>query len=456
MFLQKSYDKIRYLYNQNRELAQGVLGSLGVKVLSVVVSFLTTPAYMRYFSDQAVLGVWFTLVALFNMFLAFDLGIGNGLRNRLTECLAENQNYKAKEYISSAYIAITGLTLATGIVIMIVIQVLPLNSMLNISSKVISNQALKDGVTICAAGMCIHSILHLITLVYYSLQRAEIPNFLLFVTNVLLLLASYCMPQQSTLDKRFVMMSTAYAFFSNIPLLIATVWVFAHKLSFARPSFRAFSRTVASDLLRLGLTFFALQVVGLLITSCNETFITLFMDPQKTVNYQVYNKIFGFPATIFFLVLAPFWSAVTKAKVEGRYKWLQHTHMLICILVPVITFGTLFIIPFMPVILRIWLQESISQIELSTATSMWFVFWCGSNMWMQGNLIFANGLEWMSIQKKWTFPIGVLNVVCVVIASKMGASWVSVVQINACMMLIIGILQMIAIRKGLKKLAGGH
>ena len=82
--------KIKNICITNKDLLTGIVGSFVVKIGAVLVAFFTTPAYMRFFTNQAVLGIWFTLVSVFNMFLQFDLGLGNGLRNRLTESLAQN------------------------------------------------------------------------------------------------------------------------------------------------------------------------------------------------------------------------------------------------------------------------------------------------------------------------------------------------------------------------------
>ena len=103
--------KIKNICITNKDLLTGIVGSFVVKIGAVLVAFFTTPAYMRFFTNQAVLGIWFTLVSVFNMFLQFDLGLGNGLRNRLTESLAQNDKELSKKYVSSAYVSIIIFTL---------------------------------------------------------------------------------------------------------------------------------------------------------------------------------------------------------------------------------------------------------------------------------------------------------------------------------------------------------
>ena len=82
-----------------------------VKGASLIIGFFTTPAYMEYFSDKRVLGVWFTIISVLTWILYFDFGIGNGLRNRVTETLIAKETIKTRIYISSAYIFIIAVAL---------------------------------------------------------------------------------------------------------------------------------------------------------------------------------------------------------------------------------------------------------------------------------------------------------------------------------------------------------
>lgn len=47
--------------------------------------------------------VWLTLTSLVSWIALFDIGLGNGLRNRLSETLAKNDITQSKKYISTAY-----------------------------------------------------------------------------------------------------------------------------------------------------------------------------------------------------------------------------------------------------------------------------------------------------------------------------------------------------------------
>lgn len=447
------YKKIQGICTENRELIIGIVNSLFVKIGSLLVVFFTTPVYMRYFRNQAVLGIWFTLVSAFNMFLQFDLGIGNGLRNRLTETLAEDNIEKTKEYITSAYVFISIFILCVGSAFLIAIYFLPINIILNVSEMAISSDALKHGISICVIGLCGQCVFRLITSMYYALQKAAIPSFLLFLSNLFLLLVVLFAPKTGSIENHFIFLSVAHAVVTNIPPIVATVWAFRHELSKFIPSLKYFDLDVGKDLLKLGLTFFLLQAAGLLITNCLELLITTFVSPEKTVDYQVYYKIFSLPSTLFFLVLTPFWSAITKARAEKRYIWLRNVHKLVVGMIFLVAIGAFLLVPFVPFVVKIWLQEQASQVEILTKYSLWFAFWCGANMWLHGNCTFANGLEWMQVQKAMVLPCGLLNILGAYVTTRFTDSWLSILQFNIAILLLIGTVQAVFIHKNLNRLS---
>lgn len=66
-----------------------------------MLALFTMPAYMRFFQDQAILGIWYTIISILNWVMYFDLGLGNGLRNILPKAFLENDKKKISESIST-------------------------------------------------------------------------------------------------------------------------------------------------------------------------------------------------------------------------------------------------------------------------------------------------------------------------------------------------------------------
>ena len=60
------------------------------------------PIVLAYIHKEQY-GIWLTLSSIIGWFSFFDIGLGHGLRNKLSESLAENDLVKAKTYVSTTY-----------------------------------------------------------------------------------------------------------------------------------------------------------------------------------------------------------------------------------------------------------------------------------------------------------------------------------------------------------------
>ncbi|MGY0408652.1 MAG: dTDP-4-dehydrorhamnose 3,5-epimerase family protein, partial [Polaribacter sp.] len=80
------------------------------RILNMGIVFITIPLLLSYLDNEQY-RIWVTIFSLVNMVFFVDIGIGNGLKTKLTEALSI-QNFKlAKTYISTAYISISVISL---------------------------------------------------------------------------------------------------------------------------------------------------------------------------------------------------------------------------------------------------------------------------------------------------------------------------------------------------------
>lgn len=81
---------VKNLNPNEKIIVKNTFWAFVVKGGALVVSLFTTPAFIRYFNNNTILGVWYTLLSVLIWFLNFDLGLGNGIRNNLVKAYAEN------------------------------------------------------------------------------------------------------------------------------------------------------------------------------------------------------------------------------------------------------------------------------------------------------------------------------------------------------------------------------
>ena len=69
---------IRISDKNTKSVVMNIVYSFGIKGLSMFIGLFTTPAYIRYFHNNEIMGVWFTILSVLAWILNCDMGIGNG------------------------------------------------------------------------------------------------------------------------------------------------------------------------------------------------------------------------------------------------------------------------------------------------------------------------------------------------------------------------------------------
>ena len=84
-------------------LGRSMSRAMVYKGVSMVLSLVYVPIVLNYLGDYKY-GVWASILNILSWISYFDLGIGNGLRNRLSESLASSTpRISPKVLVSSAY-----------------------------------------------------------------------------------------------------------------------------------------------------------------------------------------------------------------------------------------------------------------------------------------------------------------------------------------------------------------
>ncbi|MBP1573094.1 MAG: MATE family efflux transporter [Oscillospiraceae bacterium] len=352
----KIRDKLNHLSDNDRIVYKNVIGAFLVKGGALLITLFTLPAYIDFFNNDEVLGVWFTILSLLNWILNFDLGIGNGLRNHLSESLASGDNVATKKYISSAYASIGAIVLSVSALFPIVISCVDLNSVFSIDRAMVSPKSLYITLVIVFIGVMIQFWLKLINSVLYAMQKSSINNFLVLCTNTIILVVALVFPSGSN-ETNVIVMAVVHAVAVALPLLIASIVVFGGRLRFAIPNIKFVTKQHIKQVLSLGGMFFILQLAYMVIMSTNEFLITKTSGNAYVVEYQAYYKLFSLGSTVFALALTPIWSVITKAKAEKNYAWIEATYKRFMLLATIFAAGEFVIIPLMNPLMNIWLGE---------------------------------------------------------------------------------------------------
>lgn len=428
------------LKGKDKEIFISSISSLLIKGSGFIISFLSMPLYITYFNDQVVLGMWFTLLSMLSWIFTFDLGLGNGLRNKLVEVLNKGMHVKAKQYISSTYIVLGITSVIVGIISIIIFPLMDWNRVLNVDSSVISVNVLLISVFILFFGVLINFFLKLINSILYALQKSAINNLLALISSILQLVYIF-FAKSASMEENLLKLSIVYIITVNLPLLVATIVVFMTNLKNCKPSFKYSNLRVAKSMLKFGGMFFLVQIVFMIITSTNEIIITNIFGPEQVVDYQVYFRIFMLAGSLFALALTPVWSAVTKAIAEKDFKWLIKLNRTLFKVTLIAIVGEMLIVPFMQIIINVWLGDSTIQIKYGYAT-IFALF--GSTYIMNISLTtIANGAGYLKTQL-YCYSIGaIFKLPVIYLLKELYDSWIIVVVVNTFILLFFSIVQII-------------
>ena len=126
-----------FLYKGNKrsvKMKKNILLMLFLKGGSILAGLLLIPLTLDYV-DSETYGIWMTLSSMVAWIHFFDIGINNGLRNRLTEALANGDFKLGKEYVSTTYAILTFIFIPLMIILLIITPYINWNNLLNLNLK---------------------------------------------------------------------------------------------------------------------------------------------------------------------------------------------------------------------------------------------------------------------------------------------------------------------------------
>lgn len=295
-----------------------VKGSTVFKGLAVACSFFSIPLMIHYLGQEQF-GVWSTLLSVVTWITFFDLGLGNGLRNKLAESLAKNQIDEAQNYVSSAYSLIGIISLVSFLIMAFASFVIPWQKVFN--THLLSAEKLSYSVLIISFFIALNFSVSLINSVLNAVQRTSVVVMGQFLFNALSLIFVYVLTK--TTDASLLYLATVYGISMVGANVLLSGWFYKSNPSLMPKFSLDFSHI--RPLLTLGLKFFAIQIAVLVIYATSKILITQLCGPEFVTQYEVVFKLFSIITLVYGLVSTPLWSTYTDAYHQKDIDWIKRT-----------------------------------------------------------------------------------------------------------------------------------
>ena len=307
--------------SRSKKMYKNTVAMIGIRGVSMILTLISAPIMLHHV-DRADYGVLLTLTSIVGWVGYMDVGLGNGLRNKLPEFLAKGDFHSAKKIVSSCYVT---LAIYVALIIVIFLMVSPFVDWLGVLNSPTSDAGEIRGLTnVVFIAFCIQFLFGLINSILFAYQMPAFQSLFTFVGQFIALIALVI--QVYVFDVTSVLQIGAVN--SMIPplvLFLGSIGLFRTKLEEIAPSFKLFEFKSVGSILSLGLKFFVLQMITIVLFQANSIIIARVVSPEAVVEYNLAFKYVSLLTMIFTIVITPVWSATTDAYVRKDFAWINKT-----------------------------------------------------------------------------------------------------------------------------------
>lgn len=401
-------------------------GAMGYRIAAMGASFLTLPLTIQFLGQEAF-GVWSTLLTVMSWAVFLDLGVGNGLRNKVAGSIARGEINEANYFIGSGYALVGILVLVIWIVVVFGAYFIPWQIIFN--TKLIEESALRMAAQLAASFLLLNLWLGLISALLGAVQKTSLIAFGLLISNLLTLAFVFVLSKITTAS--IIYLTFAY----GISLIAANIVLslFFYKQN---PQFSLNIRFDASHLrplLGVGLQFFIIQLAVLVISATDKLLITQFFGPEYVTSYEIVFKIFSMTIFAYGLISVPLWSAYTEAYEKNDYAWIRRMLRVQVKIFLGFILAILLLVAITPMLIKIWIgRDFIVPTQLIVALA----FFAAISIWNNIFAIFVNGIGKIRLQLFAATFAMLINLPLSIFLIKHTSLGVSAIVVGTCCSLI--------------------
>lgn len=329
----------------------------------MLISFLYVPLLLHSMNSVNY-GIWLTLTSFIAWIGVFDIGLGNGLRNRLATALAHKDYRLGKIYVSTAYTGIFLAVLCIAIVFSIGCQFINWQSLLNATS--IDSTELNQLVAVVFVSFLANFSLSLINSVLFALQKPALSSFITFLGQLFSFLSVYILVTFLKINSLLIL-GIIISVVPIIVLLISTVYLFSKKYKQISPSLISVDMSKMKDLLSMGTKFFIIQIITIILFQTNNIIITHVVGNEAVVEYNVVHRYMNVFLMLYNIIAVPIWSAATDAYTKGDLAWIKKINAKLEKIATIFVLLGLFMLLISPLCYELWLGTESCKIHFSTS-----------------------------------------------------------------------------------------
>lgn len=383
------------------------------KGISVLTSFVLVPLTISYLTPVNY-GIWLTLFSIISWFGLLDIGLGNGLRNKFAEALAQGDKSTARIYLSTAY-AILALIMGGALVIFLAVNhFLNWPQILNIKEG--DYAGLEKVMAVIFGFFCMQLVVKLIVSVLLADQRTAVAGLINTCTNIISLAVVFVLTR--TTSGSLLYLAIAIGVINVLVPLLVSIWFYRGPYKEYAPSFKHINLKFGRKLMDVGVMFFLFQSTALIVVATDNFIISRLYGPEEVTPYNIALKYFT-PITIAFTIIStPLWSAYTEAYTQNDMTWIKRITGKMMRIWLLLLLGAIFMVFISGYVYPLWVGQ---KIHISFDLTALMAVYALLSSWNQifGN--FINGIGKLRLAFFLTIFTAVVNIpLCIWLAKYAG------------------------------------
>ncbi|MHB9149539.1 MAG: oligosaccharide flippase family protein [Thermoleophilia bacterium] len=296
------------------------LAAAFARIVSILTVLITVPLTLQYLGAERY-GLWMTISSLM-VFLGFaDLGLGNGLMNAVSSAFGRGDRSAARTSVSSGFFMLLGVAVIVLGLFAALYVVIPWGSVFNVSSPLATREAGPAAAIFvgCFALSLPAGVVQRVQMGYQEGFASQLWQALGSVLG----LAAVLTAVHAKSGLPFLVLAISGG--PLVATILNAVDQFGRRRPWLRPEWNCVSAATARRLLRVGVSFFVLQLAVALAFTSDNLVVAQVLGAEAVSQYAVPMRLFALLGAALGMALGPLWPAYTEAVVRGDADWVRRT-----------------------------------------------------------------------------------------------------------------------------------
>lgn len=334
------------------KIYKNIAVSFLLKMIAAIISLVMVPLTLTCLGEYRN-GVWLTISSMLLWIDQMDIGLGNGLRNKIAAYTAHGQTSEAKKAISSTLAMMICIIIPIAMILSFLIYHTDVFEFFNVEPSTIPD--FRSVLFASVILVCMTFVFKIVGNVYMGLQLPAVNNLIIVCGQAIALVSTWLLLENECAT--FINIAVVNTFAPLLVFAFAYLITFYQRYPKLRPSFTAVDLRIALSLGNLGVRFFWLQIAGVIQFMTANILISKFFTPAMVTPYQVAYRYYSLVLVAFTVVCMPFWSATTDAYEKGDKQWIRMANRRMNLLTALTACAMILMTIVSPYVFQIWIGD---------------------------------------------------------------------------------------------------